>query len=357
MWKTSEYTAVGRVHLKVGIPCQDKVCTYKNDDVTVVSLADGAGSAKLSHFGAEAVLERVSSDLGDHFEEYFAQSNVSAIRQRLFSKVLDALEETQSRLQCDLRDLSSTLLATAVCGSRYFIVHIGDGVIGYLKDDKIKVASGPDNGEFVNETFFTTTPSALSCMRILKGTDDKIGGFVLMSDGTENALYNKRTHELSQGIKRIMQMTVLCPDNSMRELLSETFTSAVMSLTQDDCSISILANTKAFPAYCNMSISEKLNLLQIGCNARDKTKRIRQVGEILYAASKGASAAQIARQVHINPKHIIKKLNSLVSLGLLERNQGIYHSVSDEIYTASKSIHHKESEVIINGTQPFQPPV
>lgn len=348
MWKISEYTAAGRGHLRAGIPCQDKVRTYRNGEVAVITLADGAGSAKLSHFGAEAVLDRVSSDLGEHFEEYFKESDASAIRQRLFSEVLCALEETQSKLQCDLRDLSSTLLATAVCGSRYFIVHIGDGVIGYLKDDEVKVATGPDNGDFANETFFTTTPSALSRMRIIKGADDRIGGFVLMSDGTENALYNKRSHELSQGIKRIMQMMVLCPDSSMQELLSETFESAVMNLTQDDCSISILVNTEALPDYNSMPLLEKLDLLQIGPDARDKAKRIRQAGEILYAASRGASATQIARQIHVKPKHIYRKLDSLISLGLLERKQGIYHSVPDGVYTHPKSVQHKESEVTTN---------
>ena len=343
MWKSSEYAAAGRVHLKAGIPCQDKVRTYRNGEVTVITLADGAGSAKLSHFGAEAVLDRVSKDLGEHFEEYFNESNASSIRQRLFSEVLCALDETQSRLQCDLRDLSSTLLAAAVCGSRYFIAHIGDGVIGYLKDDEVKVATGPDNGYFANETFFTTTPSTLSRMRIIKGADDGIGGFVLMSDGTENALYNKRTCQLSQGIKRIMRMTLLCPDGSMQELLSETFESAVMNLTHDDCSISILVNTKAFPDYYSMTLSEKLDLLQIGCGARDKAKRIRQAGEILHAASKGASAAQIARQIHVKPKHIYRKLDSLIFLGLLEKNQGIYQSVPDGVYTPPESIHHEKA--------------
>ena len=348
MWKTSEYTATGRGHLKAGIPCQDKVRAYRCGEVTVITLADGAGSAKLSHFGAEAVLDRISKNLGVYFEEYFMESDASVIRQRLFSEILEALEETQVRLRCDLKDLSSTLLAVAVCGSRYFIIHIGDGVIGYLKDDEVKVASGPDNGDFANETFFTTTPSALSHMRIIKGVDEKIAGFVLMSDGTENALYNKRTHELSQGIKRIMQMTVLCPVGSMQELLSETFESTVMNLTQDDCSISILVNKEMFPDYYSMSFPEKLDLLQIGCDARDKARRIRHAGEILKASSGGASAVQLAHRIHVKPKHIFRKLDSLISLGLLEKYQGIYFSTQDEVYTTPKSIQLNESEVIIN---------
>ena len=154
MWKTSEYTATGRGHLKAGIPCQDKVRAYRCGEVTVITLADGAGSAKLSHFGAEAVLDRISKNLGEYFEEYFMESDASVIRQRLFSEILEALEETQVRLRCDLKDLSSTLLAVAVCGSRYFIIHIGDGVIGYLRLYLAAVAvvaleiTGDDHGRY-----------------------------------------------------------------------------------------------------------------------------------------------------------------------------------------------------------------
>ena len=336
MWKTTEYSAAGRGHRKAGIPCQDKVRTYRNGEVTVVTLADGAGSARLSHFGAEAVLDRVSRDIGEHFEEYFLEPDASVIRSRLFSEILEALGEKQKELQCKLKDLSSTLLAAAVSGTRYFIVHVGDGVIGYLKDDAVYVATDPDNGDFANETIFTTSPSSLSRMRVIKGTDERIGGFVLMSDGTENALYNKRTGELSQGIKRIMQMTVLCPPGSMRKLLSETFESTVMNMTMDDCSISVLASSKAFPGYSSMSVPQKLELLQIGSDAQDRMKRIRQAGEILRAASGGASAKKIARQIHVDPKYIHKKLDTLIELGLLEKDRGIYYSASDEVYTALK---------------------
>lgn len=342
MWRTIEYSATGRGHLKAGLPCQDKVRTYRNDDVTVITLADGAGTAKLSHFGAEAVLDCVSKELGEHFEDYFAEPDASIIRRRLFAVVLEALEDTQKKLRCDLRDLSSTLLVAAVSGSCYFIIHIGDGVIGYLKDDEIKVATGPDNGDFANETFFTTSPASLVRMRMMKGEDAGIHGFVLMSDGTENALYNKQTGELSQGIKRIMQMTVLCSSVSMRKLLAETFEDVVIHLTQDDCSISVVVNTDAFPNYYSIPLSEKLDLLQIGRNARNKARRIRQAGEILYAARCGAFAKCVARQIHVKPKYIRRKLDYLISLGFLEKKQGIYYSLPDEVYTTPKFITKKE---------------
>ena len=336
MWKTIEYAVPGKSHIKSGTPCQDKVRSYHKGKTTVIALADGAGSAKLSHYGAEAVIERITEELGEHFDDYYREEDASLIRSRLLFVILDALESVQNRLKCDLRDLSSTLLTVAVSGSRFFLVHIGDGVIGYLKDGVIKVATRPDNGEFTNNTVFTTSPVVISHMRIIKGNDDMIGGFVLMSDGTESSLYNKQTGELSQGIKRIMQMTVLCSRESMYSLLKDTFFTSVMHYTQDDCSISILADTNAFLKYSEMTKSEKQTLLQMTVSSRYRDRRIWQTEKIMIAAARGATVDQIARYIHVKPKYVQGKLSSLIRLGLLETNQGIYYSVLDDSLTNPK---------------------
>ena len=334
MWKSAEYAAAGRGHRIAGMPCQDKVCTYRNGEVTVVSLADGAGSSKLSHFGAEAVLDRVSRDLGENFDEYFSESDASVVRGKLLSDVSSALEETREKIGCERNDLSSTLLVAAVSGSRYFIVHIGDGVIGYLKDDEIRVATGPEKGDYANETFFTTSPAVRSHMRVMKGDDNQIQGFVMMSDGTADALYSRRTGTLSQGLRRIMQMTVLCTKSSMEKLLGETFESSVMKLTQDDCSICVLADTGRLPDYHNMPVSEKLDLLQISGRGRNRRKRIQYAEMILRAASGGATKEQIARQIRVSQKYIRRKMEPLMALGLLERKGcGRYYSAVNEACT------------------------
>ncbi len=334
MWKSAEYAAAGRGHRIAGMPCQDKVCTYRNGEVTVVSLADGAGSSKLSHFGAEAVLDRVSRDLGENFDEYFSEPDASVVRGKLLSDVSSALEETREKIGCERNDLSSTLLVAAVSGSRYFIVHIGDGVIGYLKDDEIRVATGPEKGDYANETFFTTSPAVRSHMRVMKGDDNQIQGFVMMSDGTADALYSRRTGTLSQGLRRIMQMTVLCTKSSMEKLLGETFESSVMKLTQDDCSICVLADTGRLPDYHSMPVSEKLDLLQISGRGRNRRKRIQYAEMILRAASGGATKEQIARRIRVSQKYIRRKMELLMALGLLERRGcGRYYSAVNEACT------------------------
>ena len=54
-------------------------------------------------------------------------------------------------------DLASTLLFVAIKDNKFIMAHIGDGIIGYLKQDELKIATHPMNGEFINTTVFTTS--------------------------------------------------------------------------------------------------------------------------------------------------------------------------------------------------------
>lgn len=68
----------------------------------------------------------------------------------LIEKIHSQLRELAEDMECEMRDLASTLLFTAVRNGNYILCHIGDGVLGYLKDGELKVASKPENGEFAN---------------------------------------------------------------------------------------------------------------------------------------------------------------------------------------------------------------
>lgn len=53
MWHTQSAVVTGRGHLLLRLPGQDRTFTLEENGVTVAALADGAGSAPLSHEGAE----------------------------------------------------------------------------------------------------------------------------------------------------------------------------------------------------------------------------------------------------------------------------------------------------------------
>src|SRR5690606_42119695 len=81
------------------------------------------------------------------------------------TRVLHSLPTRRSsdlRLGCTFAELASTFLAVAVSAERFLVVHIGDGVIGYVKNGELRVISAPDNAEFANQTTFVTSPDAAS---------------------------------------------------------------------------------------------------------------------------------------------------------------------------------------------------
>lgn len=87
----------------------------------------------------------------------------------MLSVLRHELTEEAEKHRCNIHDLACTLLLAAVSENRFLLAHIGDGVIGYLDGDTLKVASVPDNGEFANETTFVTSDKAAETMRLFKG--------------------------------------------------------------------------------------------------------------------------------------------------------------------------------------------
>ena len=71
MWSSVQCAVQGRSHVISNTPCQDKTFHMSEDDTEVIALADGAGSAKLSHFGAELVTKRICELLVKQFRIYY----------------------------------------------------------------------------------------------------------------------------------------------------------------------------------------------------------------------------------------------------------------------------------------------
>ncbi len=147
---------------------------------------------------------------------------------------------------CDPADLASTFLCVAVSGDRFLGAHVGDGVIGYLKDGELKVASAPDNDEFANQTTFITSSGAVGSMRLFRGSMSGIDGFVLMSDGTAESVYDRRTGHLASAAKKAIEAVGRAPsrqrkNSQHRKQLKRLMEVTIRHATKDDCSIGVLA--------------------------------------------------------------------------------------------------------------------
>ena len=204
MWNTINYEVCGRKHLKNGTPCQDKTISFSNNEISVIALADGAGSATHSQYGAEVAVKAITDYLSNSFTDIYNCEKAIDVKENIIGEVQRRLKEEEKKHLCTLGNLASTLLAVAIKDDNYIIVHLGDGVIGYVKEGVLRVASKPENGEFSNTTVFTTSYNVINSIRVYKGKTYGITSFVIMSDGTSISFYNKSKVQLVNEMQEII---------------------------------------------------------------------------------------------------------------------------------------------------------
>lgn len=323
MWKKVHCAVQGRGHTKNQVPCQDKTFCYQENGVLVAALADGAGSAKLSHYGAACITEYIAKDLAKYFDLYYNCDDGRAIKKQLMSKIIHKLDDLCNDLQCERRDCASTLLVVAVTDDRFILMHIGDGVIGYIKQSQLKVASLPENGEFSNVTVFTTSPEALSTMKLLKGNLGEIDSFVMMSDGTQAGLYSKREKRLSSALLKVADYVRYFPEVTVHDMLKQSLENVVKKVTSDDCSIIILAKNYNKDIR-SLPIREQRRLLEIGSIKSSERKRLVRLRSILAMLEKPISLNDIAKKFHLKDKYAKKYVDFLVNKGIVREKYNKY---------------------------------
>lgn len=241
MPKTAHAKGVGRSHISSGSPCQDYVvvsaCKFKS---TAIALSDGAGSCELSHIGSELITTTASSLLANHFNSFYFMND-----SKLASLIIDKIQSIlHVRALADgkenIKPYSGTLLAVAVSRGRFIAMHIGDGVIGHISDDAVNVLSAPENGEYSNTTFFASEKDAVSRLRVYKGSVKKGDSFILMSDGTEESLYDKRNKSLAPACVTMAKWLGLYSEAKVTKILEQNIAEVFTKKSTDDCSIALL---------------------------------------------------------------------------------------------------------------------
>lgn len=325
MWKTIQAAAQGRGHIQTQTPCQDKTFALWENGVQVIALADGAGSAPLSHLGAACVTQYICRDFAEHFDQYFQDNDGVGVKTHLLSCILDALSVLAEEQACALKDLASTLLFVAMKDGQYILGHLGDGVIGYLKENALLVASMPENGEFSNTTVFTTSANALASMKMMRGHLGEIGGFVLMSDGTAESLYHKRDHALAKAVKRLFRLCLLHPTEQMEEWLENTLVNTICQATADDCSL-ILSIRDDLPIQL-LQDAEKADLLQLNPDLSKSKKQLQRDQVLLTFLQRERRLTEISRRVHMKPRYLHKHLQRLIDLHFIEKTETGYRAL------------------------------
>ena len=317
MWLTNMVAVRGQSHITGGIPCQDKVYTSRKNGVTVIALADGAGSRSNSQYGAQISCVAAAEYFTLHANEMYNSDRIGVFREDMLRCILDALGKEAERLGLEsIRELASTLLCAAVYKDKLFTMHIGDGVIAYRKNGSLLVLSEPDNGEYANITTFVTSRDALEHMR-LKVADipDDVDALFLMSDGSADSLYNVREKRPANVLNMFADSSKEYSNISVREELSRVFTEVISQRTDDDCSLTYMVRGDSVP-----------DKTMLGVNPKDThyVRRCRYMMDIIRTVNKEGrvSVKKLCRLLHRRSRAVERDVDILVSNCYLYKENG-----------------------------------
>ncbi|MGJ0362296.1 PP2C family serine/threonine-protein phosphatase [Aliarcobacter cryaerophilus] len=235
---------VGRSHISTNTPCQDYISVQRSTlkGIVSISLSDGAGSCSLSHIGSRIIVKTTNSFIVEKFEKIVKNElSIEVAKSELINQINNKFVDRFSKDNVDsIKNYSGTLLAVATNGEKFIVIHLGDGVIGCVKNGTTKVLSAPSNGEFSNTTYFVTDKDAVEKITLINGDLEDISSFILMSDGTQDSLYCKKDNSLAPACLTLTEWLNNNTEKKTSRILRENAKKIFTQKSTDDCSIGIL---------------------------------------------------------------------------------------------------------------------
>lgn len=179
-------SVAGTSHVAVGQACQDdhaaEIVSAGGDTVALLAVADGAGSAAASRFGAQTAVDAALRALRAAFER---DGRAGLCTDWLRDAVADArasVYQAADQYGHVPQEYSCTLLLAVVAPQRTLAAHVGDGAI-VVEDDALRVLSFPEQGEYANVTRFLVDSDALDAVRVCD--HGPVRRIALLTDGLQ----------------------------------------------------------------------------------------------------------------------------------------------------------------------------
>lgn len=213
-WLAADAAVVGAAHLRANPPkpCQDATLADSSRRPLVI-LADGAGSAAVSHVGAAAVVAGVrrlcrtlESDLAAALDAESGPTGLGeSIARRIVAHtrgILDDLADIHLRGPEDFR---CTLLVWLVGRQRALWLKVGDGALVAEADGACLCVGPAGKGEFANQTCFIGP--RLEDRQWAWGEIDatRISGLAAMSDGAAERLVASDLSRVSPAVSKLLR--------------------------------------------------------------------------------------------------------------------------------------------------------
>ncbi|MBB4889185.1 PP2C family serine/threonine-protein phosphatase [Streptomyces netropsis] len=203
-WRVHGLSVRGYRHVQQGLPCQDawgQVCVGPHGArVTVLAVADGAGSRPRSEEGAHLAIRLATSVFGRRLASFPTVpgegDTLARLQRDAFREVVDTFLDDTRELAGDRggpEDFATTLTVLALGPGWVGHTSLGDGfaVLRAGETDgapQFHLLPQPEPpGEYGNETTFLSSPDAASRVRIDCVRDDGVDGVLLSTDGLAQA--------------------------------------------------------------------------------------------------------------------------------------------------------------------------
>lgn len=188
-WKYAYASVIGTSHINSNTTKQDfcKVEEYLVNDVMylLVAVADGAGSAKYSDASSKYICKLFTRKA----KSWLDKNKITELTRDtvlswflLFQKVI-ARAVRLYHLESP-RDFATTLLFTILSVKGNIFIQIGDGVIAQGNSFDINCVFLPQNGEYLNTTYFASDKNIAEHFMFTHNTDN-IERLVMHTDGIE----------------------------------------------------------------------------------------------------------------------------------------------------------------------------
>lgn len=202
MWNYVNVSVKGVSHEDKHQPCQDDnsciIVEDENQSILVVVVADGAGSAAKAEIGSAFVCRKFAADIEKQLRDNMA---ITGFDNNFFKKwIADFQNELQSQIESEdlrLRDFACTFLAAIISDEAACFAQIGDGAI-VVKDEENQYSFVfmPQQGEYVNQTFFATDKNAANQLEFVF-LERHVIELALFTDGIQNLVIDSRQHTVN----------------------------------------------------------------------------------------------------------------------------------------------------------------
>ena len=212
----------GRSHEHVGSFRDDDFAIHLIEDSpwSVITVADGAGSAKYSREGSRIAVEIVLNEFQRYLNPYTiddlnndlakwqvgSQDEVTVgvatklnqqfhhVYYEIYKSILNQIELQASDLGANTKDFSTTLLVAVVCklADKTFVstFSVGDGAIALYSESNLRLMNDPDGGEYAGQTRFLDRSIAQDFTNRLKiGCFTDVDAILLMTDGISDPIF------------------------------------------------------------------------------------------------------------------------------------------------------------------------